>query len=111
MQAVDYRARARHADRFTDRPHGSFLSSRCRLRRLIIVLLAIAARARSGVSQPRREDAALVRFFAAVVRRLMALPACLLWARRLCLRELFEYRFMQTDPNWSNFLYNRDTGT
>jgi hypothetical protein len=29
---------------------------------------------------------------------------------RLCLRELFEYRFMQTDPNWSNFLYNRQTG-
>merc|ERR1712070_1072340 len=24
----------------------------------------------------------------------------------LCLRELFEYRFMQTDPNWSNFLYD-----
>ena len=26
---------------------------------------------------------------------------------RLCLRELFEFRFMQTDPNWTNFLYNR----
>lgn len=25
---------------------------------------------------------------------------------RLCLRELFEFRFMQTDPNWSNFLYD-----
>ncbi|XP_058385344.1 atypical kinase COQ8B, mitochondrial isoform X2 [Diceros bicornis minor] len=25
---------------------------------------------------------------------------------RLCLRELFEFRFMQTDPNWANFLYN-----
>ena len=25
---------------------------------------------------------------------------------RLCLRELFEFGFMQTDPNWSNFLYN-----
>lgn len=25
---------------------------------------------------------------------------------RTCLRELFEFRFMQTDPNWSNFLYN-----
>lgn len=24
---------------------------------------------------------------------------------RLCLRELFEFRFMQTDPNWGNFLY------
>ncbi|PAA56661.1 hypothetical protein BOX15_Mlig011779g1 [Macrostomum lignano] len=23
----------------------------------------------------------------------------------LCLRELFEFRFMQTDPNWANFLY------
>jgi aarF domain-containing kinase len=28
----------------------------------------------------------------------------------LCLVELFIYRFMQTDPNWSNFLYNPDTG-
>lgn len=28
---------------------------------------------------------------------------------RLCLRELMEWRFMQTDPNWTNFLYNRDT--
>ncbi|XP_078720565.1 atypical kinase COQ8B, mitochondrial-like isoform X1 [Lampetra fluviatilis] len=27
----------------------------------------------------------------------------------LCLRELFEFRFMQTDPNWSNFLYNAGT--
>ena len=26
----------------------------------------------------------------------------------LCLKELFEFRFMQTDPNWSNFLYNVD---
>ncbi|KAI8820848.1 molecular chaperone [Fimicolochytrium jonesii] len=25
---------------------------------------------------------------------------------RLCLREVFEFRFMQTDPNWSNFLYD-----
>ena len=25
---------------------------------------------------------------------------------RLCLKELFEWRFMQTDPNWSNFFYN-----
>lgn len=28
---------------------------------------------------------------------------------QLCLRELFEFRFMQTDPNWSNFFYNADT--
>ncbi|KAJ6663610.1 hypothetical protein lerEdw1_009689 [Lerista edwardsae] len=27
---------------------------------------------------------------------------------RLCLRELFEFRFMQTDPNWSNFFYDAD---
>ncbi|XP_026081851.1 atypical kinase COQ8B, mitochondrial-like [Carassius auratus] len=27
---------------------------------------------------------------------------------QLCLRELFEFRFMQTDPNWSNFFYNRE---
>ncbi|GAB1520207.1 hypothetical protein RhiTH_003280 [Rhizoctonia solani] len=27
----------------------------------------------------------------------------------LCLRELFEFRLMQTDPNWSNFLYNPRT--
>jgi len=25
---------------------------------------------------------------------------------RLCLREITEFHFMQTDPNWTNFLYN-----
>ncbi|KAL1917534.1 uncharacterized protein VTP21DRAFT_3927 [Calcarisporiella thermophila] len=25
---------------------------------------------------------------------------------RLCLREIFEFQFMQTDPNWSNFMYD-----
>ena len=25
---------------------------------------------------------------------------------KLCLRELFEFHFMQTDPNWSNFFYD-----
>uniref|UniRef100_UPI00398F5FFA atypical kinase COQ8A, mitochondrial-like n=1 Tax=Pristiophorus japonicus TaxID=55135 RepID=UPI00398F5FFA len=29
---------------------------------------------------------------------------------RLCLRELFEFRYMQTDPNWSNFFYDPRTG-
>ncbi|KAI0166696.1 ABC1-domain-containing protein [Hypoxylon sp. FL1284] len=29
---------------------------------------------------------------------------------RLCLREIAEFRFMQTDPNWSNFLYNARRG-
>ncbi|KAK5070967.1 hypothetical protein LTR64_003942 [Lithohypha guttulata] len=28
---------------------------------------------------------------------------------RLCLREIMEFRYMQTDPNWTNFLYNRNT--
>ncbi|KAH6641456.1 nuclear protein Es2-domain-containing protein [Chaetomium tenue] len=28
---------------------------------------------------------------------------------RLCLREITEFRFMQTDPNWTNFLYNPAT--
>ncbi|KAJ9657624.1 hypothetical protein H2201_008129 [Coniosporium apollinis] len=28
---------------------------------------------------------------------------------RLCLRETTEFKFMQTDPNWTNFLYNQDT--
>lgn len=28
---------------------------------------------------------------------------------RLCLREITEFKFMQTDPNWTNFLYNRAT--
>jgi len=28
---------------------------------------------------------------------------------RLCLREIFEFQYMQTDPNWSNFLYNPAT--
>jgi len=27
----------------------------------------------------------------------------------LCLKELFEYRVMQTDPNWTNFLWNSKT--
>ncbi|KAI9353187.1 ABC1 family-domain-containing protein [Pilaira anomala] len=27
---------------------------------------------------------------------------------RLCLREVFSFRFMQTDPNWSNFFYNKE---
>ncbi|KAI8374519.1 ABC1 family-domain-containing protein [Radiomyces spectabilis] len=29
---------------------------------------------------------------------------------RLCLREVFSFRFMQTDPNWSNFFYNPKNG-
>lgn len=28
---------------------------------------------------------------------------------RLCFRELTEFRFMQTDPNWTNFLFNART--
>lgn len=28
---------------------------------------------------------------------------------RLCLKELFVFRYMQTDPNWSNFFYNTNT--
>ncbi|EZA61612.1 atypical kinase COQ8B, mitochondrial isoform X2 [Ooceraea biroi] len=28
---------------------------------------------------------------------------------RLSLKELFEFRYMQTDPNWSNFFYNPST--
>ncbi|KAM9707465.1 atypical kinase COQ8A, mitochondrial isoform 1-T1 [Menidia menidia] len=28
---------------------------------------------------------------------------------RLCLRELFEFRYMQTDPNWANFFFNPQT--
>lgn len=28
---------------------------------------------------------------------------------QLCLRELFQFRYMQTDPNWSNFFYNVDS--
>ncbi|KAI0600459.1 ABC1 family-domain-containing protein [Biscogniauxia sp. FL1348] len=28
---------------------------------------------------------------------------------RLCLREITEFRFMQTDPNWTNFLYDAAT--
>ncbi|XP_029467920.1 atypical kinase COQ8A, mitochondrial-like [Rhinatrema bivittatum] len=28
----------------------------------------------------------------------------------LCLRELFEFRYMQTDPNWSNFFYDPQSG-
>ncbi|KAG5440136.1 hypothetical protein PCANB_001705 [Pneumocystis canis] len=28
---------------------------------------------------------------------------------KLCLREIAEFKYMQTDPNWSNFLYNEDS--
>ena len=28
---------------------------------------------------------------------------------RLCLREIVEFKYMQTDPNWTNFLYNEKT--
>lgn len=28
---------------------------------------------------------------------------------RLCLREITEFKFMQTDPNWTNFLFNAHT--
>ncbi|KAG9233720.1 ABC1 family-domain-containing protein, partial [Amylocarpus encephaloides] len=28
---------------------------------------------------------------------------------RLCLREITEFKYMQTDPNWTNFLYNANT--
>ncbi|RMZ92245.1 hypothetical protein DV736_g549, partial [Chaetothyriales sp. CBS 134916] len=28
---------------------------------------------------------------------------------RLCLREIVEFHYMQTDPNWTNFLYNEAT--
>ncbi|AMD21287.1 HER008Wp [Eremothecium sinecaudum] len=28
---------------------------------------------------------------------------------RLCLHEVATYRYMQTDPNWANFLYNKET--
>lgn len=26
----------------------------------------------------------------------------------LCLREIMEFRYMQTDPNWANFFYNKN---
>jgi len=28
---------------------------------------------------------------------------------QLCLKELFEFSYMQTDPNWANFFYNERT--
>lgn len=31
------------------------------------------------------------------------------WIIELCLKELFQFRAMQTDPNWSNFLWNPET--
>jgi len=30
---------------------------------------------------------------------------------KLTVKELFQWRFMQTDPNWGNFLYDYGTGT
>eukprot|EP00879_Flechtneria_rotunda_P006145 GHRR01006461.1.p1 GENE.GHRR01006461.1~~GHRR01006461.1.p1 ORF type:complete len:813 (+),score=305.37 GHRR01006461.1:22-2460(+) len=32
------------------------------------------------------------------------------WLLRLTLKELYEWRFMQTDPNWGNFLYDQHQG-
>jgi aarF domain-containing kinase len=32
------------------------------------------------------------------------------WLLRLTLKELYEWRFMQTDPNWGNFLYDQQSG-
>ncbi|KAL7666134.1 ABC1 atypical kinase-like domain-containing protein [[Candida] zeylanoides] len=29
---------------------------------------------------------------------------------KLCLLEIKKYKFMQTDPNWANFLYNQESG-
>lgn len=29
---------------------------------------------------------------------------------RCTINELFDWRFMQTDPNWGNFLFDRNTG-
>ena len=29
---------------------------------------------------------------------------------QLTLKELFQWRFMQTDPNWGNFLFDGKTG-
>ncbi|AET38564.1 protein kinase COQ8 Ecym_3052 [Eremothecium cymbalariae DBVPG len=29
---------------------------------------------------------------------------------RLCLQEICQFKYMQTDPNWANFLYNHGTG-
>jgi aarF domain-containing kinase len=29
---------------------------------------------------------------------------------RLTLMEIYKFKFMQTDPNWANFLYNEETG-
>ena len=29
---------------------------------------------------------------------------------QLTLKELFQWRFMQTDPNWGNFLYDAHSG-
>lgn len=29
---------------------------------------------------------------------------------RCTINELFGWRFMQTDPNWGNFLFDRETG-
>jgi aarF domain-containing kinase len=44
----------------------------------------------AGLSQEHRND---------VARQLL----------KLTLRELFEWRFMQTDPNWGNFFYDAET--
>lgn len=45
-----------------------------------------------GITQEAKDD---------VSRRIM----------KLCLKELFEFRYMQTDPNWSNFFYDPQSKT
>ena len=42
-----------------------------------------------------------------MTRRELTVSARFLW---LSLSELFTFRFMQTDPNWSNFLYDKRAG-
>eukprot|EP00878_Enallax_costatus_P015605 GHUV01016345.1.p1 GENE.GHUV01016345.1~~GHUV01016345.1.p1 ORF type:complete len:333 (+),score=72.48 GHUV01016345.1:401-1399(+) len=32
------------------------------------------------------------------------------WLLRLTLKELYDWRYMQTDPNWGNFLYDKEKG-
>lgn len=32
------------------------------------------------------------------------------WLLKLTLKELYDWRFMQTDPNWGNFLFDQERG-
>lgn len=66
----------------------------------------LARRGRSEPQSPSRLQRALQGHMTLRFLLLLSPPQICFQLLRLCLRELFEFRFMQTDPNWANFLYD-----